>query len=314
MQRDIPLSRLTSYRIGGRARYFFDVKELVEIREAIVLASEGKLPLFVLGGGTNLLIADAGFPGVVVQPNLRGIESQSETVRVGAGVLFSDLLAFASERGLAGLEWAGGLPGTVGGAVRGNAGCFGGEVKDVIKEVESIEAATGALRTRTNAECAFGYRTSIFRKQKGEEIVLSVTLNLRKGDPHAIQDAIQEKIDYRRARHPLEYPNIGSIFKNVDVALMPKERLPLVAHVVKTDPFPVVPTAYLISEAGLKGVSFGGAMVSPKHPNFIVNIGEARAADVEALIALTKHEVKEKFGVELEEEVERVGMPQTDAD
>ena len=143
-------------------------------------------------------------------------------------------------------------------------------------------------------------------KEKGKEIILTASFGLRGGNRKEIESAINEKITYRRSRHPLEYPNIGSIFKNVALDTVAADVKPLVAHVVKQDPFPVVPTAYLISEAGLKGVSSGGAMISPKHPNFIVNVLSACASDVKKLINLAKKEVKDKFGIELEEEVQIV--------
>jgi UDP-N-acetylmuramate dehydrogenase len=204
---------------------------------------------------------------------------------------------------LSGLEWAGGLPGTLGGAIRGNAGCFKGEIKDVISAVESFDTETGKMITRNNADCGFAYRTSVFKQGGGKEIILSAVLALKPGDALEIAKAIQEKIDYRVRRHPMDSPSIGSIFKNVDLKKVPEEMRARFASVVKQDPFPVIPTAHLISEAGLKGVSFGGAMVSPKHPNFIVNVLEAKASDVKNLIELVKSEVKNKFGIELEEEV-----------
>ncbi len=302
---NVSLKEHSSYRIGGNARFFAEARDADALCQAIAFARERRLPHFVLGGGTNLLISDDGFDGVVVKPALRLLASDDVQVRAGAGVPVPVLLEFAIENGLSGLEWAGGLPGTVGGAVRGNAGAFGGETKDVIAEVVSMDISGETPRTirRAKGECAFGYRTSIFKMYSRKEVILEATFALKKGDKKAVRDAIEEKIRYRTERHPMEYPNIGSIFKNVPLEhislLLNKEFAP----VAKQDPFPVVPTAHIISKAGLKGAQHGGAVVSEKHPNFIVNAGEAKASDVKTLIQLVKRMVLEKYEIVLEEEI-----------
>lgn len=310
-QENVPLSHFSNYKIGGPARYFFDAKSATELSEVMRewRGPKKNAPIFVLGGGTNLLIDDKGFDGLVVRPNFTFIEIDGDRIRVGAGVAMADLLGAAAEAGLSGLEWAGGLPGTVGGAIRGNAGAFQGEIKDAVESVESFDSIGRKETVRTNAQCRFGYRASVFKEKKGGEVICAATLALKKGKKRDIRRTTEEKIRYRTERHPIEYPNIGSIFKNVDVKNIPAKTVPRVQAVVKTDPFPVVPAAYLISEAGLKGVSFGGAMISPKHPNFIVNVLHASASDVRHLIALAKLEVKKQFGVQLEEEVELVPRP-----
>lgn len=311
IQEHILLAPFSSYRIGGTARYFAEANTVSDLRSVLSewqVKHKGHNPgpgeVFILGGGTNLLFSDNGFEGLVLKPNLQFLEKEGTRVRMGAGVLMSDLLDFAVKQGLSGLEWAGGLPGTVGGAIRGNAGAFGGEIKDTVASVESFNRISFQTATRDNTACRFGYRTSMFKEKNGEEIIMSAALSLKKGDPKKIKAAINEKIAYRHARHPMEYPNIGSIFKNVDARMVPEEALGRVKNVIKTDPFPVVPTAYLISEAGLKGVSYGGAMISPKHPNFIVNVLHATSSDVRALIQLAKEEVARTFNIPLEEEVQ----------
>lgn len=305
----IDLKTYSNYKIGGRARQFCNPKNVEGLKEAVLNARKEKLPIFILGGGTNLLISDKGFDGLVLKPEMNTLQVSGLTLRVGAGVLIEDLLNFTISKGLSGFEWAGGLPGTVGGAIRGNAGAFGGETKDNIHEVTSLDISSEIPKVvaRDNVECNFGYRNSIFKINDGREVITEAIFKMKKGDKKAIRAAIEEKIAYRKARQPLEYPNIGSIFKNVDLRLVPKKLHVELAHVVKTDPFPVVPTAHLISECGLKGVSWGGAMISPKHPNFIVNVLDAKAEDVKTLIKLVKTGVKEKFGIKLEEEVIYVG-------
>ena len=315
---NISLANFSHYKIGGPAAFFFEAKDKKEVAWAIKEAKANKLPVFILSGGTNLLIGDEGFRGLVLRPDITTLKSTGTTVTVGAGVSMSDLLDFSVKKSLSGLEWAGGLPGTVGGAIRGNAGCFGGEIKDSIKTVRSFDTTTMKFVERTAKQCAFDYRESIFKKKAGEEIVVSATLTLKKGNAKEVAKSIKEKIDHRKKNHPLEYPNIGSTFKNVSLGHVHDEgsekykKALKEAFVefkgstfsVKNDPFPVISAAKLIGEAGLKGVSFGGAMISPKHPNFIVNVLNAEASHVKGLIILAKQEVYKKFGVELEEEVQ----------
>ena len=306
-QENIRLADYSNYKIGGRARYFFEPKTVAEIAAAV---KRWKGPLFVLGGGTNILFSDDGFPGLVMHPRILGLAREGNAIQVGAGVAVGDLLNFAASESLSGLEWAGGLPGTVGGAIRGNAGAFRGETKDAIREVTSLDISGSLPKTvrRNNSECRFGYRNSIFKEKDiigdgRKEIILETVFDLKPGKAEEIRKGIQEKIDYRNERHPMESPNIGSIFKNVPVARASEALLSKARAVVKNDPFPVIPTAYLISEAGLQGRAAGGAMISPKHPNFIVNANQATASDVRTLIALVREEIKKMFRIDLEEEV-----------
>ncbi len=317
---NIPLSKFSHYKIGGPARFFFEAKNEKEVAWAIGEAKKRKLPVFILAGGTNLLLCDKGFDGLVLRPAIMTLKAKKDTLEVGAGVFMCDLLNFAAGKSLSGLEWAGGLPGTIGGAVRGNAGCFGGETKDNIVSVRSFDTKTMKIVERSARECAFKYRDSIFKKKRGAEIILSVELKLMKGDKKAILRSIKEKIEYRKKTHPLDYPNIGSTFKNIPLhaihekgspkyekAIKERELAFRGSHFsVKTDPFPVISAAKLISESGLRGVSVGGAMISPKHPNFIVNALNASSCDAKSLITLAKAEVYKKFGVQLEEEIQIV--------
>jgi UDP-N-acetylmuramate dehydrogenase len=315
---NVPLSKFSHYKIGGPARFFFDAKSASEVRWAVKEAKKRKLPVFVLGGGTNILIGDAGFDGLVLRVAIKDLKVKGTAVTVGAGVPMADLLKCAVAHSLAGMEWAGGLPGTVGGAVRGNAGCFGGETKDSVVSVTSFDIKKMTLVTRTARACAFGYRQSIFKKKNGAEIIVSATFALAKGNKKEIAKVIKERIAYRNERHPMEHPNIGSIFKNIPLhAVRAKGSAQYKKALrdatltlrgsrfsVKVDPFPVIFTARLIAESGLRGVSAGGAMISPKHPNFIVNVLGARSPDVQDLITLAKAEVRKKFGIALEEEVQ----------
>ncbi len=312
-RKNVSLSSHSNYLIGGTAKFFYEAKTIPDLKESLLSALKDKQNIFLLGGGTNILFSDSGFDGLVIKPALSYIKKISNTkLKIGAGTPVSELLSYTINHELSGLEWAGGLPGTLGGAIRGNAGCFGGEIKDIVKSVSALKYSLNrflkidnkamAVENFSNKECGFGYRDSLFKKNS-DYIILEAELLLKKGEKTKIKKAIQEKIDYRNNRHPMEYPSIGSIFKNVPVDLIQKSVASKLKDVIKTDPFPVVPAAYLVSESGLKGVSYGGAMISPKHPNFIVNVQGASATDVQSLIWLAKNKVKEKFGIDLEEEV-----------
>ena len=319
-QENISLSRYSSYKIGGPARYFFEAKSIEEIIKAVNRARQMKLPVFILGGGTNILFSDEGFDGLILKPNIQFIKRENNILRVGSGVSITQLLNYSINKNLSGLEWAAGIPGTLGGAIRGNAGAFGGEMKDIIEEVISLDLSKRQPKIikRKNKECQFNYRHSIFKKTK-KEIILEAKLVLKKGDKKLIEETVQRNINYRLKNQPLDYPSAGSVFKNVPLAQINTDYKQinadnisvnqrtyqyLSAFPIKTDPFPIIPAAYLISEAGLKGVSFGGAMISPKHPNFIVNVLNATAHDVKTLILLAKNEVYKKFKIKLEEEIE----------
>lgn len=303
----VELKKFSSFKIGGPADNFLLVRNAEEIVEGLKESRRRLFPLkksvFVLGGGTNILWGDRGFRGLILKPEISTLELNNHEVRVGAGVNVSDLLGFVAENNLSGLEWAGGLPGTVGGAVFGNAGAFGGEVKDSLREVISLDLKTYAIIKRTAEECGFSYRNSTFRKNRGREVILEAVFGLNPGERSEISDKISQNIRYREERQPLEHPNIGSIFKNVPAEAFPPRLIEEYKLNIKTDPFPVIPTARLIAETGLRGLSLGGAMISPKHPNFIVNVLSASSGDVAGLIGVAKDAVYRKFGVRLEEEI-----------
>lgn len=307
LKQNIPLKKYSNYKIGGIADYFyeFDSKEnliaaLLEYKE---IDPELK-DVFIIGSGTNILFLDKGYQGLVLKDRIGVIEAKNEVISVSAGVLMSDLIDFATKHSLSGLEWAGGLPGTVGGAVRGNAGAFGGETKDNVYEVESIDISTLKIKKRKNSECSFDYRNSVFKSGSGKrEIILNVKFKLKKGVQSKIKDETQEKIDYRIDRHPLNYPNIGSTFKNIPIENVDKEVLEEFKDHIKNDPFKVLPVAKLIAVSGLIGYRVGDAEVSTKHPNFIVNIGNTKARDVLSVIAHVKEIIKEKYNIDLEEEI-----------
>lgn len=304
IKKNVLLSQYTTFKIGGPAEYFFIASNQEVLLKAVILAKRLKLQVFVLGGGSNLLVSDKGVKGLVIKIQNNDIRLLNNTmISVGAGAVLGDVISFSINHSLGGLEWAGGLPGSFGGAIRGNAGAFGGETKDSIVYVYALDNKLD-LKKFSNGQCQFSYRNSIFKKKNWP--VISATVKLKKGNKTKLQEIAKSRMDYRQQRHPLDLPNAGSIFKNVDVKKFSKKLQKELSPVIKKDPFEVVPTAYLISEAGLKGTTSGKAQVSGKHPNFIVNLGGAKAKDVLKLIAIVKKKVKKKYNVDLETEVQFV--------
>jgi UDP-N-acetylmuramate dehydrogenase len=287
--RERPLAPLATWQIGGPAAYYVEPTSATELAEALRYAEERRLPVLALGGASNMLISDRGFPGLVI----RYLEESVETlrrgdmldVRVGAGHLFSKLARGMTREGWSGLEWAEGIPGTVGGAIAGNAGAFRGQIADVVTAVRSINSA-GVIRDCSGEECGFGYRTSIF-KQRGLSAgyIVSATLLLRSGDPVELTRRMQEIAATRKRNSPTG-SSCGSVFKNP----------------------PGDFAGRLVQAAGLLGAEEGAAQISTKHGNYIVNRGGATADQVLRLIQRARHEVHARFGVELELEVRLVGF------
>ncbi len=303
VRENVSLAPYTTFKIGGKVRYFFVAKTKDDIIEAVRAARKMHTPFFILGGGSNLLVSDKGFRGLVIKIQNTKYKIQNTKLYAEAGVPMTTLVRETTKRGLAGLEWAGGLPGSLGGAVRGNAGAFGGETKDCIAQVECIDEK-GRLRKLSKKLCRFSYRSSIFKEKKW--IVLSAVLHFTKEDPKILTKTVKFHIQYRKDRHPMEFPNAGSIFKNCDLKKIPPFVQKFAKEAIKTDPFKVVPTAFLIAKAELKGVGHGGAQISEKHPNYIVNKKQARAKDVQFLIKKIKNVIRKRFSVKLEEEIEKL--------
>ncbi len=313
---NVPLKKYSNLKIGGNASHFCEFKskdDLIQILSYWREINPEMDKIFILGSGTNILFSDEGFDGLVIRNCIDFIKREGNIITVGGGSLVETLLNFCTRSSLSGLEWAGGLPGTVGGAIRGNAGAFLGDSSENVKEVESINISSLKTILRNKKECKFGYRQSIFKKGEKSrrpggplarrEVIISAKFKLKKGNQEEIKRKTQEKIDYRIDRHPLDLPNIGSTFKNVPLNLVSEKVEKEFQASIKLDPFPVIPTAKLLIGAGLKGKVVGGVMISPKHPNFIVNFNNAKAKDVLALISLAKEKVKKKYNIDLEEEI-----------
>jgi UDP-N-acetylmuramate dehydrogenase len=295
-----PLRHHTSLRIGGPAAFYFAALDSHQLVEALKAARELELPLFLLGGGSNLLVSDEGFRGLVVRNAIEGIEFDGTAAHVGCGADFLELIYACRDRDLAGLEFAAGIPGSVGGALYGNAGCYGQDIGSFTIEctIASLDGTT--VVTRPAAWFEFAYRDSKLKRDPW--VLLSCLLQFHRGERAAIQAVIDEKLEIRRVKHPQwrVEPTAGSYFKN----LPPGFQVPGLPHSPGTHR---IPAGALLDACDCRGLRVGDAMVFPKHANIIVNAGRATAKDVLALAETMKSRVRERFGIELEEEVMFLG-------
>ena len=279
-----PMNRHTTFRIGGPADYFLLPSSSEEVKGILEICKEESLQYFILGNGSNLLVSDEGYRGVIIQlyRNYGGLTVEGTEIRAGAGVLLSQIAATARNESLTGFEFAGGIPGTLGGSVVMNAGAYGGELKDVLKEAVVMDRE-GNIFTVPVEKLAMGYRTSLVKT--AGYLVLEAVIFLKKGSQEEIRDTMKDLADRRISKQPLEYPSAGSTCKRPEGYFAGK----------------------LIMDAGLRGYQVGGAQVSEKHCGFVINKGNATAADVCRLMADVQAKVQEQFGVTLEPEVKFLG-------
>lgn len=274
-----PMRAHTTFKIGGEADIFIIPASPAALISAVKKCAELEIPYFILGNGSNLLVSDGGIEGAVISlSGINGVSAEGEKITCGAGAMLSSVCLKALSLSLTGLEFAYGIPGTAGGALYMNAGAYGGQMADVIESAECLTAA-GDIKTLKKEDMRLGYRSSIFKK--GGLIIISLTLALKKGDKAEIKAEMDELLNRRKQKQPLEYPSAGSTFKR------PKGYF----------------AGALIEKNGLKGLTVGGAQVSEKHAGFVINHGGATAADVKALIGKIQKKVFENDGVMLEPEV-----------
>ncbi len=283
LERDVPLGPLTTLRVGGPADRMATVRDRDALTAALRLATEAEVPLFVLGNGSDLVVADAGIRGLVVRNRARRIDVDGTQVDADSGTQMAALVKRCTADGLAGLEFGISIPGTLGGAAWANAGAHSGEMRDVVRAVEAYRPDAGTSAVLDVDECGFAYRESRFKH--GSEIVLGAKLQLQRGDPEQVARRVEANQAQRRATQPLADQNAGSVFRN-----------PSGDHAGR-----------LIDAAGLKGERVGSASVSTLHANFIVTQRGGRASDVRGLADLVRARVEERFGVRLEYEIEFVG-------
>ncbi len=281
---DEPMKKHTTFRVGGNADYFVMPRTIREVQQVVALCKNENLPYYILGNGSNLLVGDKGYRGVIIQiyKEMNEITVEGECIRAQAGALLSKVGSVALEAELAGFEFAAGIPGAVGGAVVMNAGAYGGEMKDILASA-TVLTEDGRILTLKNEELELGYRTSIVVKKN--YIVLEAVYHLQRGKKAEIRAKMDELKIQRVTKQPLEYASAGSTFKRPEGYFAGK----------------------LIQDAGLRGFQVGGAQVSEKHCGFVINKGDATAADIVELMRQVSEKVYQEFGVTLEPEVKRLG-------
>ena len=280
-----PMKNHTTFKIGGPAQYYVTPESVTQIQEVVSLCRDMNIPLHVIGNGSNILVGDDGVDGVVLAlfNTFSDYEIKDNVITAQAGMSLIKLAVIALREGLTGMEFASGIPGSVGGAVYMNAGAYDGQMKDVVTSVTVLDEA-GDIRILGRDELDMGYRTSTVAKHN--MIVLQVIIELKAGDKEQIKDRMNQLSELRKQKQPLEYPSAGSTFKRPEGCFAGK----------------------LIADAGLKGYSIGGAAVSEKHAGFVVNMGGATAKDVVELTDYIKKRIIEQFGVTLELEIKKIGL------
>ena len=275
-----PMSKHTSFKIGGPAEIFVKINNVEELKLIIKISKKAEVPITVVGNGSNLLVSDDGIRGIVLKIEFDKIEiEESGKLKIGSGVKLAFLAQKCLKEKLKGFEFASGIPGTIGGAIRMNAGAHGSEMKDIVKKITCM-TRDGKIQVISNEEAKFEYRNSIF--SQNDYIILEAEIQLRKGNPEEIRSKMDEYATYRKEKQPIEYPSAGSTFKRGNDFI----------------------TAKLIDECGLKGYQIGGAQVSEKHAGFIINKGNATAEDVKQLMKYVEEQVYNKFGKKIEAEIE----------
>ncbi len=294
------MSKHTTFKIGGPANFFIEITDTDTLVRLLNFLRGRNVSYTILGGGSNMLVHDDGFHGVVIQVRTSTLTVTGTTIEAEAGSITAAVARKAVEHGLAGFEWAVGVPGTIGGAVRGNAGAMGYEMKDHVVEVDAY--VDGEIVTYTKDECAFRYRHSRF-KENGE-VILRVRLQLEPGDKAACVKKMLEVLQYRNDTQPKGFASIGCIFKNYEAkSSEPIANSDIPDEFIKKGK---IPAGWLVDQAGMKGEKRGGAMVSDIHGNFVINREKASAQDVLSLIEEIKTRVYDRFGVELHEEIQIV--------
>lgn len=306
--RDELMSKHTNFRIGGAARLYVVANDADALIRAVQAAEEAGVPWTVFGGGSNLLVADEGYEGLVIQSALRQLIVENHRIHAGSGVITALVARKAADAGLAGFEWAIGVPGTIGGAVYGNAGCYGGEMKDVVDTVDAYRVSDHKRIELPNTACAFGYRESLFKKEK--HLIFGCTLRLAEGNADVSKKRMQEIVETRKAKQPLEQSSAGCAFKNftfTDESMIRRLRnaVDVPEEMIKKG---VISAGWLVNQVDALGMNVGNIAVSDKHGNFLVNLGGGRAQDVVALMSLVKAKIRDAYSIMLTDEVQLLGF------
>jgi len=308
IKQNISLKDYTTFKIGGKTKYFTEIKTQNQLIETVRWAKENHLPFFILGNGSNVLFSDQGYRGIIIKIKNQRSKIKKNTITLDAGVTIGEFLQKCIKNNWVGYEWLAGIPGTIGGAIYGNAGAFGNETKHFVKKVITLNPQDFKIKHYSLSQCKFGYRESIFKKSK--EIILVAELKVKKGNKGAIQKKIQENWQYKIQHQMFKYPSAGSIFKNIIIEETPyakfydrrKQTVKINNQVI-----PVkggkISAGWFIEQCGLKGKIHQGAKISEFHANVIINFKRAKAKDVLYLINLIKKCVGKKFKINLEEEI-----------
>ena len=302
--KNFPLSKITTLGIGGPAKEFVVVKSTDELSEAIKYAKKQNLHYYIVGGGSNLLINDKGVDFLVIKNEISGISHLGGVIKVKSGTPLQELVDFTIEHNLSGLENLTGIPGSVGGAIFGNAGAYGQTISDHLESV-SILNEEGESKDLSKDECGFNYRDSMFKKNG--LIILEVTFSLDKGDREQLQNGAKEILSQRLIKYPAGIKCPGSFFKNIIAETLPKEIIEKLPP--EKVPYGKVNAGYLLEEVGAKGKRLGDIEIADYHANLFVNIGNGTAKDFYDLAKQQKQKVEEKFGITLEPEVQLVNLP-----
>jgi len=309
IQKNVPLAPFTTYKIGGSAQFYLEINCKDDLLQALEWAKVNKKKFFILGGGSNVLVNDAGVSGLVLKMNNTTVKVMGERLECGAGASLSRVNSLAMNQNLSGFEWSSGIPrATVGGSVRGNAGAFGVESKDLVETVEIFDLKRGEFGILSNKMCNFSYRSSIF-KEKNNFIIWSVTFKLKSDEKKDIDSRLEKTQSFRREKYP-QLPSAGSVFENLDAhdleranpIFFEKELKDKIGREGK------ISAGLIIDLAGYKGKTVGGIKVSLEHANHIVNTGNGTAKDVRGLINEIKKRIFMRFKIELKEEIKYFGF------
>ncbi|MCD6085876.1 UDP-N-acetylmuramate dehydrogenase [bacterium] len=299
--KDIFLKNYSTLKIGGKARYFCKVNSISDLKNILNFASQKKLKIFILGAGSNVLFPDKNFKFLVIKINLKKKKIfKKDIIITQSGVLLPELIKFTEKNSLSGLEWASGIPGTLGGCVFENCGAFGKEIKNLILWVKTISLKPPFFeKIYFKKNLNFSYRFSLFKELK--EVIVEVALKLKKSDKKTIQNRIKKFLEARIKTQPIGDFSCGCVFKNISFKELPKIYQKKFKKLKRNDK---ISTGFLIDMAGLKGKRIGGIQISKKHANFFINLGKGKSSDFKKLIFLCKKKIKEKFNINLKEEIE----------
>jgi len=312
IKNNVLLKDYSTMKIGGPAKYFAEVNNKEQLKEISLWLKQTRLPFCILGNGSNTLFSEQGFKGVIIKiANNEIIKEKKNSLVITAGYQIGAFLNYCVNNDISGYEWMSGIPGTIGGAVYGNAGAFGHEIKDLVLKVKTINIKTLKEKIYSNKDCHFSYRESIFKnKSHQNEIIWEVELKKQFGDKNLIASEIQKYWQYKIEHHMFDYPSLGSVFKNIIVEQTPYKKF----YDKKNNKVKIldeevevkggkISAGYFIEKCGLRGYQIGGAKVADFHANVIINVKDAKAKDVLKLVNLIKNKVYQKFKIKLEEEI-----------